>query len=125
MSSALFSSLSSASSAEDNAAFNATIAVSGLKLDAAVLEHQANLANGETLANQRCIACHGEAMLKMMPIYPSLKGQKAAYLFKQLIDFKRGERTSPLMQAQAGMLSETEMKDVALYFSQQPQLKLK
>lgn len=120
-----FSGLSLANPPLSNEAFNATLAVSDLTLDARVLEHQADLAKGEILANQRCIACHGEAMLKIMPTYPSLAGQKSAYLFKQLIEFKRGERANPLMQAQAGMLTETEMKDVAAYYSQQAPLHLK
>ena len=110
---------------QNNDAFNATLAVSELKLDTKVLEHEADFSKGEALANQRCIACHGETMLKMMPTYPSLKGQKSAYLFKQLMEFKRGVRDNPLMQAQAGLLSETEMKDVAYYYSQQAPLNIK
>ncbi|MCL1138827.1 c-type cytochrome [Shewanella pneumatophori] len=99
--------------------FKDTLAVKGLKLDASTLNYQADASKGEALANQRCIACHGDAMLKMMTTYPDIKGQKAAYLFKQLVEFKRGDRSDPLMQAQAGMLSETEMKDVAYYYSTQ------
>ncbi|AQS37689.1 cytochrome c553 [Shewanella psychrophila] len=115
----LLSGAALANTPQDNDAFNATLAVSGLKLDTEVLAHEADFSRGEALANQRCIACHGETMLKIMPTYPSLKGQKSAYLFKQLMEFKRGVRNNPLMQAQAGMLSETEMKDVAYYYSQQ------
>ncbi|ABZ75599.1 cytochrome c class I [Shewanella halifaxensis HAW-EB4] len=99
--------------------FKDTLAVSELKLEAKILNYKADSSKGETLANQRCIACHGDAMLGMMKTYPDLKGQKAAYLFKQLVDFKRGDRTDPLMQGQAGMLSETEMKDIAYYYSTQ------
>ncbi|GIU22521.1 cytochrome c [Shewanella schlegeliana] len=105
--------------AETDTSFKDTLAVQGLKLESSALNYQADASKGETLANQRCIACHGDAMLSMMKTYPDLKGQKAAYLFKQLVDFKRGDRTDPLMQAQAGMLSETEMKDIAYYYSRQ------
>ncbi|WP_108944341.1 c-type cytochrome [Shewanella halifaxensis] len=105
--------------AETDTSFKDTLAVKGLKLGAKALNYQADASKGEALANQRCIACHGDAMLKMMTTYPDIKGQKAAYLFKQLVDFKRGDRSDPLMQAQAGMLSETEMKDVAYYYSTQ------
>ena len=104
--------------AADNS-FKDTLALKELALDKAVLSYQADASKGQQLANQTCIACHGDAMLKMMPSYPNLKGQKGAYLFKQLIQFKRGERLNPIMQAQAGMLTETQMKDVALYYSQQ------
>ena len=104
--------------AADNS-FKETLALKQLTLPSELLNYQADASKGEQLANQRCIACHGDAMLKMMATYPNLKGQKGAYLFKQLVQFKRGERTNPIMQGQASMLSETEMKDVALYYSQQ------
>lgn len=77
----------------------------------------ADIKLGEQIANKGCIACHGDAMLKMMPTYPSLSGQKPVYLFKQLVDFKSGVRNNPLMQSQAVMLSERDMKSVSLYFA--------
>ncbi|ACJ30533.1 Cytochrome c, class I [Shewanella piezotolerans WP3] len=104
--------------AADNS-FKETLALKELALESDLLNYQADASKGEVLANQRCVACHGDAMLKMMSTYPNLKGQKGAYLFKQLVQFKRGERINPIMQGQASMLSETEMKDVALYYSQQ------
>nr|WP_283105788.1 cytochrome c [Shewanella kaireitica] len=104
--------------AQDNS-FKETLALKELALESELLNYQADASKGEVLANQRCVACHGDAMLKMMSTYPNLKGQKGAYLFKQLVQFKRGERINPIMQGQASMLSETEMKDVALYYSQQ------
>ncbi|MCK8043736.1 cytochrome c [Shewanella sp. 1CM18E] len=109
----------SVSIANADTSFKDTLAVQGLKLEASALNYQADASKGEALANQRCIACHGDAMLGMMKTYPDIKGQKAAYLFKQLVEFKRGDRSDPLMQAQAGMLSEKEMKDVAYYYSTQ------
>lgn len=104
--------------AQDNS-FKETLALKELALESELLNYKADASKGEVLANQRCVACHGDAMLKMMSTYPNLKGQKGAYLFKQLVQFKRGERINPIMQGQASMLSETEMKDVALYYSQQ------
>ena len=104
--------------------FSDSQAVSGLKLGQDVLSQKFDLAQGEALANTRCIACHGNVMLGIMPTYPSLMGQKSAYLFKQLIEFKQGKRANPIMQAQAGMLSEAEMKNVAYYYSQQAPLNL-
>ncbi|GIU17304.1 cytochrome c [Shewanella sp. MBTL60-007] len=110
--------LSTSVQAQDTS-FKDTLALQGLKLESSALNYQADASKGETLANQRCIACHGDAMLGMMKTYPDLKGQKAAYLFKQLVDFKRGDRSDPLMQGQASMLSETQMKDIAYYYSTQ------
>lgn len=79
---------------------------------------------GEILANQRCVACHGQAMLKMMPNYPSLYGQKAVYLFKQLTEFKSGKRTNPIMQGQAGLLTDSDIKNVSLYYSLKNKIKI-
>ncbi|MCL1056873.1 cytochrome c [Shewanella gelidimarina] len=119
LASALISGLLCSNVQATDSSFKDTLAVAELKLDSRVLNYQADASKGEVLVNQRCIACHGDAMLKIMATYPNLKGQKGAYLFKQLVQFKRGERTNPIMQGQAGMLSETEMKDVAYYYSQQ------
>ncbi|WP_037471323.1 c-type cytochrome [Shewanella waksmanii] len=97
--------------------FNQDLGKLAISITDEATNYQADIAKGEQLANTRCVACHGEAMLKMMPAYPNLQGQKAAYLFKQLLDFKQGRRQNPLMQGQAAMLSELEMKDVAYYYS--------
>ena len=105
-------------------AFSESLAVSELKLDKTLLTQKFDITQGETLANTRCITCHSNAMLSNIPTYPSLMGQKTAYLFKQLIEFKRCIRSNPVMQAQAGMLSEAEMKNVAYYYSQQTPLNL-
>ncbi|GIU44254.1 c-type cytochrome [Shewanella algidipiscicola] len=105
--------------------FNQTIENMGLKISPSTLAYSADVEQGKQLASTRCIACHGATMLKLMPSYPMLEGQKAAYLFKQLVAFKHGERSNPIMQGQAAMLSEQQMKDVALYYSQQPTLTLR
>lgn len=118
------SSFAAATQVSAETEFSESQAISGLNLDPGILSQKFDLAKGEMLANTRCIACHGNAMLGMMPTYPSLMGQKSAYLFKQLIEFKQGKRTNPIMQAQAGMLSEAEMKNVAYYYSQQAPLNL-
>ncbi|MFT5705101.1 MAG: cytochrome c553 [Shewanella sp.] len=118
------SSFAAATSVSAEAEFSDSQAVSGLKLGRDILAQKFDLAQGEALASTRCVACHGNVMLGIMPTYPSLMGQKTAYLFKQLIEFKQGKRANPIMQAQAGMLSETEMKNVAYYYSQQAPLNL-
>lgn len=68
-----------------------------------------------------CGACHGPDGNSVNPEWPSLAGQHAKYIVQQLQAFKSGARANPLMSAQAMMLSEQDMKDLAVYYeSQQP-----
>jgi cytochrome c553 len=64
-----------------------------------------------------CAACHGANGISMIPMYPNLAGQKEAYLVKQLIAFKSGERKDPVMSAMAMPLSDTDIANVSAYFA--------
>jgi cytochrome c553 len=66
-----------------------------------------------------CAACHGADGNSVAPDWPSLAGQHASYLVRQLEAFKRGDRQNVTMKPFADMLSEQDMLDVAAYFSQQ------
>lgn len=50
---------------------------------------------------------------------PRLAGQNAAYLAKQLANFKSGERKSSAMRPMVASLSHDDMLALALYFSRQ------
>lgn len=67
-----------------------------------------------------CGACHGATGVNPNPLYPDLAGQKAAYLVKQLADFKSGARTDMMMAPMAANLSEQDMADLAAHFSSLP-----
>ncbi len=77
----------------------------------------ANINNGKNIAKRICSACHGKEGISRAPVFPNLSGQKEAYLFKQLNDFKSGVRASNNMSGVVKNLSEQDMKDVAMYFS--------
>lgn len=66
-----------------------------------------------------CAGCHGVDGNSPNAIWPSLAGQHASYLVKQLQDFKSGERADPIMQGMAATLNEADMQDVAAYFESQ------
>jgi cytochrome c553 len=66
-----------------------------------------------------CAACHGVDGNSVSPLWPSLAGQHAAYIVRQLKAFKNGERTDVTMQPFAMLLSDQEMLDVAAYFATQ------
>ncbi len=75
-------------------------------------------------ASAVCVACHqvdGSGMnIPGGESWPRLAGMNAQYLHKQLQDIRAGKRESPTMVPFANMLSEQQMKDVAVYYSQLP-----
>lgn len=68
----------------------------------------------------RCGACHGPDGNSVNPQWPSIAGQHAPYIVRQLEAFQNGERTNILMSSQAMSLTEQDMKDLAVYFAAQP-----
>ncbi|HKJ51988.1 MAG TPA: c-type cytochrome [Gammaproteobacteria bacterium] len=66
-----------------------------------------------------CAACHGADGNSSNPIWPSLAGQHASYLYKQLTDFKQGRRNNPTMTGMVATLTDEDMKNLAAYFESQ------
>ena len=66
-----------------------------------------------------CAACHAIDGNSGITANPKLAGQHPEYLYKQLTNFKSGERANAVMSGMAGMLSDTDMRAVAEYFSKQ------
>jgi len=77
-----------------------------------------NVAAGKGKAAM-CAACHGSDGNSLVPMYPSLAGQSANYIAKQLADFKSGLRNDPVMAGMVGGLSTEDMNDLAAYFAVQ------
>ncbi len=77
---------------------------------------QGNISDGAAKA-ANCSSCHGEEGNSIVPRFPKLAGQHASYLFRQLRDFKDGERNEPMMAALAGALDEQSMQDIAAYYA--------
>lgn len=67
-----------------------------------------------------CTACHGPEGNSANALWPNIAGQNAPYLLAQLQAFKDGSRMDPLMSAQAMMLSDQDMADLAVYFESLP-----
>lgn len=67
-----------------------------------------------------CVACHGPEGNSAVPVWPNLAGQNAPYLQAQLAAFKDGSRSDAVMAAQAMMLNEQDMADLAVYFESLP-----
>ncbi len=64
-----------------------------------------------------CAACHGANGISATDLWPNLKGQKAAYLVKQLKAFKDGSRKDPTMTGMAAALSDEDIANLAAYYS--------
>ncbi|WP_173291823.1 c-type cytochrome [Thiosulfativibrio zosterae] len=67
-----------------------------------------------------CVGCHGADGNSLVPNFPKLAGQHAAYLEKSLKDYRDGFRHDATMKSFAKGLSDAEIKDLAAYFSAQP-----
>ncbi|NJD07580.1 MAG: c-type cytochrome [Methylococcaceae bacterium] len=70
--------------------------------------------HGKELA-QTCNGCHAAADNPA----PSLEGQLATYLYRQLQDFKAGSRKDPVMSALSSSLSDQDMADLAAWYAGQ------
>lgn len=70
------------------------------------------------IVTQVCAACHNADGNSASPANPSLAGQGYDYLNKQLMNFKSGERKSPVMGGIVASLSPADMKNLAAYFSE-------
>jgi cytochrome c553 len=66
-----------------------------------------------------CAACHGIDGNSLIPMNPVLAGQHPEYLYKQLLNFKSGERANAIMAAQVANLSEPDMRNLAAFFANQ------
>jgi len=81
-----------------------------------------DLAKGEQLARQACVACHGADGNSVAPANPKLAGQHTNYLYKQLTDFKaqggkRATRENALMAGMVANLSDVDMRALAAYYA--------
>ena len=80
---------------------------------------QEGSAEAGKMKSATCAACHGVDGNSVTPDWPSLAGQHASYIVRQLKAFKSGERVNVTMKPFADMLSDQDMADVAAYFSAQ------
>lgn len=71
---------------------------------------------GAQLAGQVCSACHGERGVSATPEIPSLVGQSAAAIYKQLDDYRSGARAHPQMTPVAQQLFPMDLANIAVYY---------
>lgn len=67
-----------------------------------------------------CAACHGPTGVSSNPAWPSLAGQHAGYLAKQLRDFKKPQlRDASTMLPMVANLTDQDIEDLAAFYSAQ------
>lgn len=81
--------------------------------------HAAGDAAAGRAKSATCVGCHGMDGNSPAPAFPKLAGQHADYLYKQLQDYKSGQRANPTMMAMVANLSEADMRDLAAYYAEQ------
>jgi cytochrome c553 len=79
-----------------------------------------SIGRGATLA-LRCTMCHGARGLSQADT-PNLAGQYPITIYKQLVDFKTGARSSAVMAPLVAGLSDSDMRDLAAYYAYLPRV---
>jgi len=78
-----------------------------------------DLARAQQIAQQVCTACHGADGNSPQAANPSIAGQGADYISRQLANYKSGVRVNAIMQAMAAPLALEEMVALGHYFARQ------
>lgn len=75
----------------------------------------------ELYQQRTCVACHGkDAKTPLLPEYPRLAGQSAAYLQRQMLDIKSGARANGNTAAMKGIMhlvNEQEIEALAQWLA--------
>ena len=70
--------------------------------------------------SELCAACHGAAGISIAPNFPNLAGQRADYLYWELVEYQSGAMPESAMTPLAASLSDQDMRDLALYYASLP-----
>ena len=97
--------------------------LTALMLSVSTAANADSMVNGSFEAGEAnaivCGACHGPNGNSVNPAWPSIAGQHAPYILKQLQAFKSGARSNVLMTGQAMMLSDENMENLSVYYEAQ------
>lgn len=82
--------------------------------------HAADLTRAVEIVEGKCFVCHGLEGESSSPVFPRLAGQHAAYVARQLADYKSGKRKNDTMQSMVGDLSADDFRLLGMYFESKP-----
>ena len=69
-----------------------------------------------------CQGCHGEKGISIDGLIPSLAGQYALYITKELRNYQSGDRSHQIMNAMAATISDEDLDDISAYFASLPKM---
>lgn len=79
----------------------------------------ANVQNHIDNLAKACVTCHGQKGISTDENFPNLAGQKQGYLSQEIKAFRDGKRDNPQMLPFVNLLSDDEITQLSIYFSQQ------
>jgi cytochrome c553 len=68
---------------------------------------------------ETCVACHGLDGKGITPDIPNIGGQYEAFLLKELLEYKNGERSNPIMMGMVAQFNEEDLAGMAAYYAKQ------
>lgn len=77
---------------------------------------QGDVAAGKT-ESTTCSACHGEAGISVVPMFPKLAGQHAEYTYWRLVEIKREARVDSPMTPLVANLDDAQMRNMAAWYA--------
>jgi cytochrome c553 len=89
-----------------------------LLLMMALSAHAGDINAGQEKSSM-CQGCHGADGNSPAGMWPTLAGQHAKYLTKQIKDFQAGNRKNETMESMVAGLSDEDIADISAYFSSQ------
>ncbi len=98
----------------------AIVAIAIAAAAAAGAARAADLARAEEIVQGKCFICHGVGGESSSPVFPRLAGQNAAYVARQLGDYKAGRRKSSTMQPMVEDLGPEDFAALGAYFASRP-----
>jgi cytochrome c553 len=74
----------------------------------------------EEIVQGKCFLCHGVDGESSSPVFPRLSGQNAAYVARQLADYRSGKRRSTAMQPMVEDLTAADFAALGAWYASRP-----
>ncbi|MFN9774297.1 MAG: c-type cytochrome [Burkholderiales bacterium] len=97
----------------------AAVAMAGL-LGAASVASADDAKRAEEIVQGKCFLCHGADGESSSPVFPRLAGQNAAYVARQLADYKSGRRKNTTMQPMVEDLTAADFTALGAWYASRP-----
>lgn len=82
--------------------------------------HASDAVRAQEIVSGKCFICHGADGESSSPVFPRLAAQNAAYVARQLADYKSGRRKSSAMQPMVSDLVASDFAALGAYFAAKP-----